>query len=520
MKAIEAFPVSEEEAMDIDELRETFPNNADLRAALEDYFHIYDDEATMEPQKFDMYFADFIESSRAKKLSEKVNQPITNSLDQDEQQKFKEELIRAGYSEDEANQILEQAESQEQQQSISGEVPLVNEYKKGDEIIFYKNEDSKRPTRGIVDHISEYGRPVVYIKRNKSYKVRDDGEAYNGYFIQLHPEQIVESKSIKSFRESKRSIDDIVTEYSTWSGSDMNPSCKSCAEELQNNGYRKSEVEAFFDKEGYYDEETGEGVWFKDYADCILEYLPNSMIKSGKNGKSKLRKRIHDKLHSLGHDIPDEEYKALTDGTPVEDYSNTTRQEELDKLLGIKSEYVSEDPDIPMILDEIGDLSKATVGDISKAIERHAGGMTPRYIDIMKHIRNLKEKQSIKSSVDYDETCDIYCDYNDEQGGERDGDARYKDLPFEKVDEVVKEIVNDFLAKKLKGSYLWSPVDCFDYDNDEVTTLSKDEYAALEDKTSCSVNKLIIKAYLNFSEDVLGCIVYGDGRIKRNDFDF
>ena len=60
MKAIEAFPISEEEARDLDELKKTFPDKSELRAVLEDYFHIYDDNASMEPQKFDMYFADFI----------------------------------------------------------------------------------------------------------------------------------------------------------------------------------------------------------------------------------------------------------------------------------------------------------------------------------------------------------------------------------------------------------------------------------------------------------------------------
>ena len=150
MKAIEAFPISEEEARDLDELKTTFPDKSELRAVLEDYFHIYDDNASMEPQKFDMYFADFVND---------------------------------------------------------------------------KNERS-----------NPYHRP---------------------------------GGSMGSITNSRKSIE---------------------------------------------------------------------------------------------------------------------------------SEYVSEDPDIPMILDEIGDLSKATVEDISKAIERHAGGLTPRYRNIMRHIRNLKEKQSIESA--------------------------------------------------------------------------------------------------------------------------
>ena len=60
MTAIEAFDVSEEEALDIDELKETFPDVRDLRAALEDYFHIYDDYAVMTPQEFDTSFARYV----------------------------------------------------------------------------------------------------------------------------------------------------------------------------------------------------------------------------------------------------------------------------------------------------------------------------------------------------------------------------------------------------------------------------------------------------------------------------
>ena len=61
--AIECFPISEEDARDVDELRETFPDNADLRAALEDYFDIYNDYAQMSVQEFDTYFQDYISNS-------------------------------------------------------------------------------------------------------------------------------------------------------------------------------------------------------------------------------------------------------------------------------------------------------------------------------------------------------------------------------------------------------------------------------------------------------------------------
>lgn len=213
MKAIEAFPVSEEEAQDIDELKQKFPHVADLRTALEDYFHIYDDMAAMEPQKFDMYFADFIKDNENN--SRKVNSSVvgeihdkyvlgdistsaalqslqesgmstdkadelihtwgketvqqglsadekalvTNSLDETQKQQFKETLIRAGYTEDEAQQILEQADQVEQQQtSMSGEVPLVNSYCKSGKCTCKESKrlikegfytDEEREARGI-----------------------------------------------------------------------------------------------------------------------------------------------------------------------------------------------------------------------------------------------------------------------------------------------------------------------------------------------------------------------------------
>ena len=58
-KAADCFPVSLEDAEDIDDLRATFPDKADLRAVLEDYFHIYDDYADMSAQDFDRYFEDY-----------------------------------------------------------------------------------------------------------------------------------------------------------------------------------------------------------------------------------------------------------------------------------------------------------------------------------------------------------------------------------------------------------------------------------------------------------------------------
>lgn len=58
----EHFPVSEEEAKDIDELAMTFTDKSELRSVLEDYFHIYDDYASMSVQEFDQYLADYFEN--------------------------------------------------------------------------------------------------------------------------------------------------------------------------------------------------------------------------------------------------------------------------------------------------------------------------------------------------------------------------------------------------------------------------------------------------------------------------
>lgn len=56
------FPVSGEEAEDLNALADTFTSKSDLRSVLEDYFHIYDDLAEMSVQEFDSYLADYFNS--------------------------------------------------------------------------------------------------------------------------------------------------------------------------------------------------------------------------------------------------------------------------------------------------------------------------------------------------------------------------------------------------------------------------------------------------------------------------
>lgn len=57
------FPVSEEEAKELNELEQTFGNSrSELRSVLEDFFHIYDDYAEMSVQEFDTHLAEYFDS--------------------------------------------------------------------------------------------------------------------------------------------------------------------------------------------------------------------------------------------------------------------------------------------------------------------------------------------------------------------------------------------------------------------------------------------------------------------------
>lgn len=58
--AINYFPISNEDARDVDELKETYPNKKELRNVLEDYFGIYTDNAEFSPQEFYTYFKDYV----------------------------------------------------------------------------------------------------------------------------------------------------------------------------------------------------------------------------------------------------------------------------------------------------------------------------------------------------------------------------------------------------------------------------------------------------------------------------
>lgn len=60
--AKDCFPVlesDERKAEEVEEMRDIFKDKADLRAALESYFHIYDDFAEMSEDEFDEGFSKF-----------------------------------------------------------------------------------------------------------------------------------------------------------------------------------------------------------------------------------------------------------------------------------------------------------------------------------------------------------------------------------------------------------------------------------------------------------------------------
>jgi len=58
------FPVSKEEAKEIDRMEKTFTSRSELRSVLEDYFHIYDDYAKMSVQDFDSYLAEYFKNNK------------------------------------------------------------------------------------------------------------------------------------------------------------------------------------------------------------------------------------------------------------------------------------------------------------------------------------------------------------------------------------------------------------------------------------------------------------------------
>ena len=79
MKASEAFSVPEEQAEELEELKDTFKDKSDLRAALEDYFHVYDDFAEMSEDEFDERFQKFTQDVKDSEIESAVNKELKSS---------------------------------------------------------------------------------------------------------------------------------------------------------------------------------------------------------------------------------------------------------------------------------------------------------------------------------------------------------------------------------------------------------------------------------------------------------
>lgn len=114
MNTKDIFHITEDQALDVDDLKETFKDKADLRAALEDYFHIYDDYAEMSEDDFDKAFEKYTgdETDDEETETEIKSSAIGDIKDNFALGKIKEdeaitELTKNGKGKREAEKILE-----------------------------------------------------------------------------------------------------------------------------------------------------------------------------------------------------------------------------------------------------------------------------------------------------------------------------------------------------------------------------------------------------------------------------
>ena len=105
MNTKDIFNITEEQAADVDELKATFENKADLRAALEDYFHVYDDFAEMSEDDFDKAFTEYtketIESSAIGDIKDQF------ALGKIKEEEAMNKLTQNGKGKREAKKIIE-----------------------------------------------------------------------------------------------------------------------------------------------------------------------------------------------------------------------------------------------------------------------------------------------------------------------------------------------------------------------------------------------------------------------------
>lgn len=114
MNTKDIFNITEEQAADVDELKETFKDRSDLRAALEDYFHIYDDFAEMSEDEFNDAFEEYtgnleVNSTMKKEVKSSAIGDIKDefALGQIKEEDAINKLAKQGKGKREAKKIVE-----------------------------------------------------------------------------------------------------------------------------------------------------------------------------------------------------------------------------------------------------------------------------------------------------------------------------------------------------------------------------------------------------------------------------
>lgn len=139
-----------------------------------------------------------------------------------------------------------------------------------------------------------------------------------------------ESKK-RRISESRNTIEDIVMNYASWSGTNgINDATDSAAYDLNLVGYTFNEVKAYFDADGYYPD----GCWDKEFANLILQKLrkleKNRTLESKKRPNKKSMKEDYtpDLLDDLISQYSSE-YSAETHSDIWDEILNKYHDEEL-----------------------------------------------------------------------------------------------------------------------------------------------------------------------------------------------
>ena len=130
----------------------------------------------------------------------------------------------------------------------------------------------------------------VEVKQNDNGTINAGGINLDPSFLDTHFEP-VETRTNKKSRDS---IEDIVMNYSSWSGvNGINDATDSAAYDLSLVGYTFNEVRDFFDAGGYYPD----GDWDEEFANLILQKLRklerNRTLESKKRPNKKSMKESY-----------------------------------------------------------------------------------------------------------------------------------------------------------------------------------------------------------------------------------